>query len=152
MASVAISIMRCSHTRPTWASDPSPSHSPNPNPNPNQDDDTYPSPAPDGYEYWSRTIKGKSFRVYLRRPVGSGAGDQEQTILDVNEVETSPSGKLLAYAVDGSGYETYNIRLDPNPSPPNPNPTPNPDPDQVQHPAQGPHHRRRDGRGDSRDG
>ena len=30
---------------------------------------------------------------------------------DVHEVETSPSGKLLAYAVDGSGYETYNIRL-----------------------------------------
>jgi len=98
-----------------------------------EDDDTYPSPAPDGFEYWSRTIKGKSFRVYLRRPRGSGAGEQEQTILDVNEVaslpyfqkeegwdaaqcdvrevETSPSGKLLAYAVDGSGYETYNIRL-----------------------------------------
>merc|ERR1740139_1515095 len=76
-----------------------------------EDDDTYPSPAPDGFEYWSRTIKGKSFRVYLRRPRGSGAGEQEQTILDVNEVATSPSGKLLAYAVDGSGYETYNIRL-----------------------------------------
>ena len=98
-----------------------------------EDDDTHPSPAPDGFEYWSRTIKGKSFRVYLRRPRGSGAGEQEQTILDVNEVaslpyfqkeegwdaaqcdvhevETSPSGKLLAYAVDGSGYETYNIRL-----------------------------------------
>lgn len=53
-----------------------------------EDDDTYPSPAPDGYEYWSRTIKGKSFRVYLRRPRGSGAGEQEQTILDVNEVLT----------------------------------------------------------------
>lgn len=26
-------------------------------------------------------------------------------------VETSPSGRLLAYSVDGSGYETYNIRL-----------------------------------------
>ena len=98
-----------------------------------EDDDTYPSPAPDGYEYWSRTIKGKSFRVYLRRPRGSDAGEDEQTILDVNEVaslpyfqkeegwdaaqcdvhevETNPSGKLLAYAVDGSGYETYNIRL-----------------------------------------
>jgi oligopeptidase B len=143
-----------------------------------EDDDTYPSPAPDGYEYWSRTIKGKSFRVYLRRPRGSGAGEQEQTILDVNEVltpanpdanaspgsnpdsnpdpdanpdskprqvatlpyfqneegwdaaqcdvhevETSPSGKLLAYAVDGSGYVS-------NPDPgPDPNPHLHPHPD-----------------------
>ena len=38
-----------------------------------EDDDTYPSPAPDGFEYWSRTVKGKSFRQYLRRPVGGGA-------------------------------------------------------------------------------
>ena len=63
-----------------------------------EDDDTYPSPAPDGYEYWSRTIKGKSFRVYLRRPRGSGAGEQEQTILDVNEVLT-PADLALALAL-----------------------------------------------------
>ncbi|EOD12317.1 hypothetical protein EMIHUDRAFT_437321, partial [Emiliania huxleyi CCMP1516] len=96
-----------------------------------EDDDTHPTPAADGYEYWSRTTKGKSFRVYLRRPRGSAG--EEQTILDVNEVpslqyfkdeggwdasqcdvhavETSPSGRLLAYAVDGSGYETYTVRL-----------------------------------------
>ena len=30
---------------------------------------------------------------------------------DVQEIEPSPSGHLLAYSVDGSGYETYNIRL-----------------------------------------
>jgi oligopeptidase B len=52
-----------------------------------EDDDTYPTPAADGYEYWSRTIKGKSFRVYLRRPLGSS---EEQTILDVNEVPSLP--------------------------------------------------------------
>ena len=97
-----------------------------------EDDDTYPSPAPDGFEYWSRTVKGKSFRQYLRRPIGAGDA-AEETILDVNavpslaffaendawdaaqcdvhDVATSPSGKILAYSVDGSGYETYNVRL-----------------------------------------
>ena len=97
-----------------------------------EDDDTYPSPSADGYEYWSRTVKGKSFRQHLRRRVGAPAGS-EQVYLDVNTVpslpyytavanwdaaqcdvraiEPSPSGNMLAYCVDGSGYETYNIRL-----------------------------------------
>lgn len=96
-----------------------------------EDDDTYPSPAKDGFEYWSRTVKGKSFRQYLRRQ--RDTSNEGELILDVNEVSTkpffaetsgwdaaqcdvssvepSPSGKLLAYSVDGSGYETYNIRL-----------------------------------------
>ena len=77
-------------------------------------------------------MKGKSFRQYLRRPVGAADGNGE-LILDVNEVckmpyfletpgwaaaqcdvhdvQPSPSGRFLAYSVDGSGYETYNIRL-----------------------------------------
>ena len=95
-----------------------------------EDDDTHPTPAADGYEYWSRTVKGASFRQYLRRTRGS---DAEELLLDVNDVSalpffigadgwdaaqcdvrgltTSPSGRLLAYAVDGSGYETYTVRL-----------------------------------------
>ena len=101
-----------------------------------EDDDTFPAPAADGFEYWSRTVKGKSFRQFLRRARGtdaSSAASSEQIMLDVNEVpslpffqqragwdaaqcdvhavEVSPSGKLLAYSVDGSGYETYAIRL-----------------------------------------
>ena len=28
-----------------------------------EDDDTHPAPASDGYEYWSRTVKGASFRT-----------------------------------------------------------------------------------------
>ena len=97
-----------------------------------EDDDTHPSPAADGFEYWSRTIKGKSFRQYLRR-AQAGVDAEEMTILDVNAVpsmpffaendkwdaaqcdvyavEVSPAGKTLAYSVDGSGYETYVIRL-----------------------------------------
>ena len=97
-----------------------------------EDDDTYPAPAADGFEYWSRNIKGKPFRQYLRRPIGADKTSEElyldvnavstmeyftategwdSTQCDVHEVDTSPSGNLLAYAVDGSGYETYNIRL-----------------------------------------
>ena len=30
---------------------------------------------------------------------------------DVQSITPSPSGKLLAYCVDGSGYETYDVRL-----------------------------------------
>ena len=30
---------------------------------------------------------------------------------DVQSIKPSPSGKLLAYCVDGSGYETYDVRL-----------------------------------------
>ena len=30
---------------------------------------------------------------------------------DVHDIAVSPSGNLLAYSVDGSGYETYNIRF-----------------------------------------
>ena len=89
-----------------------------------EDDETVAAPAGDGYEYFSRTIKGSSFRQFLRRPVGS---TEEATVyLDVNavaqtlatpsqcdvrEVKPSPSGKLLAYTIDGSGYETYDIRF-----------------------------------------
>ena len=30
---------------------------------------------------------------------------------DVQSIKPSPSGKTLAYCVDGSGYETYDVRL-----------------------------------------
>ena len=105
-----------------------------------EDDDTHPTPVPDGFEYWSRTVKGKSFRQYLRRRRGAPA-DAETTILDVNlvsqepffaetagwdaaqcdvhAVEACPSGGLLAYSVDGSGYETCSApRLEPHAIPP----------------------------------
>lgn len=89
--------------------------------------DEHPSPAADGYEYWSRTVKGLPFRQHVRRPCSSGAGDLE-LVLDVNavaaslpaeqqahcavsEVVPSPSGRLLAYTVDGSGYENYEVRV-----------------------------------------
>ena len=97
-----------------------------------EDDDEYPVPAGDGYAYWLRTVKGKSFKQYLRRKIGA-AVDAVQVYLDVNAVPSlpffagnenwdskqcdvqsikpSPSGSMLAYCVDGSGYETYDVRL-----------------------------------------
>ena len=95
--------------------------------------DQYPSPAADGYEYWSRTVAGRPFRLYLRRrrghPMGAeAAAHEEEVLLDVNavaatlppaqraqcgvsEVVPSPSGGLLAFTVDGTGDETYEVRL-----------------------------------------
>ena len=97
-----------------------------------EDDDEYPVPAADGYEYWARTVKGQSFKQYLRKRIGDAVA-AAQVFLDVNAVPSlpfftsnanwdakqcdvqsikpSPSGALLAYCVDGSGYETYNVRL-----------------------------------------
>lgn len=96
-----------------------------------EDDDEHPIPADDGYEYWSRTIAGKSFKQYLRQKIGTS--NAEQVYLDVNVVPSLPffssnpkwdaqqcdvrsikpsfSGTTLAYCVDGSGYETYDVRL-----------------------------------------
>uniref|UniRef100_A0A7S0Q3P3 Prolyl endopeptidase n=1 Tax=Coccolithus braarudii TaxID=221442 RepID=A0A7S0Q3P3_9EUKA len=97
-----------------------------------EDDDGHPAPRADGYEYWHRTVKGQSFKQYLRRKIGAAA-EAAQVYLDVNTVPSlpffssnsawdakqcdvqsirpSPSGEVLAYCVDGSGYETYDVRL-----------------------------------------
>ena len=55
-----------------------------------EDDDTV--PYKDGaYMYWSRTVKGLSYRQYLRKRVGS---EEETIYLDVNEVsKTLPNPK-----------------------------------------------------------
>ena len=90
-----------------------------------EDAEQQPSPSADGFEYWSRTVKGSAFRRFLRRPRG---GATAEVILDVNvvaktlpaaqegqcgvsEVVPSPSGSLLAYTLDGTGFETYAIHL-----------------------------------------
>ena len=90
----------------------------------------YPTPADDGYEYWTRTIKGQNYKLHVRRRRGAGAAaDDEEVVLDINavaltlppaeqshcavsEVVPSPAGSMLAFTVDESGgYETYAIRL-----------------------------------------
>ena len=92
-----------------------------------QEFDQFPSPAADGYEYWSRTVAGRPFRLHLRRLRGRPMAEEE-VVLDINgvaatlpkeqqaqcgvaQVLPSPSGRLLAYTVDGTGDETYEVRL-----------------------------------------
>jgi oligopeptidase B len=72
------------------------------------------------YLYYSKTVKGLSYKIHCRR---LAFGGPEEVILDENDVakgheysdvgswEPSPSHRLLAYGVDNSGYETYTIRV-----------------------------------------
>lgn len=84
-----------------------------------EDDETVPYEMGD-FEYFSRTIKGEPFRQFVRRRPGG----EEEVYLDVNvvsktlekpamcdvgEVEVSKSGALVAFTLDQSGYETYDI-------------------------------------------
>ena len=80
------------------------------------------------YRYHHRYEDGKEYAIHCRRRVGpeeadAGASVDEEVILDVNEVaeghafcqvgsrSVSPSGRLLAYAVDTVGRREYAIRV-----------------------------------------
>ncbi|KAG5189638.1 hypothetical protein JKP88DRAFT_347625 [Tribonema minus] len=70
--------------------------------------------------YYTRTEKGKSYRIYCRK---AHKDAPEHVLLDVNQVAEghsycdvggvgpSPDHTIAAYAVDHSGYETYEIRF-----------------------------------------
>lgn len=76
-------------------------------------DDSYPYPY-GAYEYYSRTVEGKSYTIYCRKQ-----NKVEEVILDVNElavgkkhcqvgcVSPSPDHSILAFSEDAKGYETY---------------------------------------------
>ncbi|MFQ5490598.1 MAG: S9 family peptidase [Phycisphaerae bacterium] len=79
-------------------------------------------PTPkDKYYYYSRTFEGKQYPVYCRKQGSLEA--PEEVLLDANELaaghdyfrlgvfEVSPDHKLLAYAVDTNGSETYTLRI-----------------------------------------
>ncbi len=84
--------------------------------------------------YYHRTIEGKNYPVHCRRPVGpAGAaedpptdaapGPDEQVVLDENalaeghdylqvgNLAVSPDHRLVAYAVDTSGRELFDLRF-----------------------------------------
>ncbi|MEE3134970.1 MAG: S9 family peptidase [Candidatus Thermoplasmatota archaeon] len=76
------------------------------------------------YEYYSHTIEGLSYSIHCRRNKEL-ENSVEEVILDENELakklgttqmnvgglRISPSQKLLAYSVDTTGYETYEISI-----------------------------------------
>ncbi len=79
----------------------------------------YPSGA---YEYFTKTVEGKQYKVYCRRPRGAG-NDQEETLIDLNveqsgssffEMSTfapSPCHGLLAFTTDRDGSEQYKLSI-----------------------------------------
>lgn len=85
-------------------------------------DEDMPYPYGD-HSYYSKTIKGKSYRIHCRKPLSADASKGEQIILDenilaenqeyvdVNTVVTSPDHTLLAYSVDYDGSETYKVTV-----------------------------------------
>jgi oligopeptidase B len=78
-----------------------------------------------GYRYWHRTPAGAENRQLLRAPLGqAGPGGGEPTLLldenalakatgyvDVQVTEPSPDDRLLAWSVDTSGEEIYQLRF-----------------------------------------
>ncbi|ETW07058.1 hypothetical protein, variant 2 [Aphanomyces invadans] len=80
-------------------------------------------PYPHGdYLYYTRTEEGKAYRIHCRKPRHDANG-AEEILLDVNQlaegqahcdldsVEPSPDHKFLAYSVDFTAYETYDIYI-----------------------------------------
>ncbi len=82
-------------------------------------------PVPNGkFEYFSHTIEGLSYPIHCRKNRELNNSDEE-IILDENElskklgttqmnvggIRISPSQNLLAFSVDTSGYETYEITI-----------------------------------------
>ena len=70
--------------------------------------------------YYSRTEKGKQYRIYCRKP-RSGDPAPEQVLLDLNalagdgkfiglgDYEVSDDGNLLAYSTDVTGHRDYDL-------------------------------------------
>ena len=73
-----------------------------------------------GHFYYSRTRKGKQYRIYCRRP--GRVDGPEQVIFDVNEAakghkfyalgafDVSPDGNLLAFSSDTTGFREYTLQ------------------------------------------
>jgi oligopeptidase B len=77
-----------------------------------------------GFRYWYRTPAGADNRQLLRAPLSPGPGQAEPTLLvdenalakatgyvDVPVTEPSPDDRLLAWSVDTSGEEVYQLRF-----------------------------------------
>jgi len=75
----------------------------------------------DDYYYYSRTEKGKQYKIHCRKK--GGLDGEEEILLDENQLaegkdymhlgvyEVSPDHKLLAYATDTAGSERYTLQV-----------------------------------------
>jgi len=85
-----------------------------------EDDDTAPYRRGD-YFYFTRTMKGRQYPIYLRKKGTLTA--PEEVLLDVNELAKGQSfmavgsftpsddGRLLAYSTDSTGYRQYTLHV-----------------------------------------
>ena len=85
-----------------------------------EDDDTAPYRRGD-YFYFTRTVQGQQYPIYLRRKGATTAPDE--VLLDVNELAKgqafmaigafapSDDGRLLAYTTDSTGYRQYTLHV-----------------------------------------
>jgi oligopeptidase B len=74
-----------------------------------------------GFLYYTRTVQGLQYPIHCRRLAQEDS--PEQVILDVNQLaqsqpymavggmEVSPSGNLLAYSTDNTGFRQYTLRV-----------------------------------------
>ncbi len=78
-------------------------------------------PHRDGeFYYYSKTVQGKSYKIHCRKPLTS---EEETVVIDENKLaegheysdmstySLSPSHTKVAYSIDHSGYETYDVRF-----------------------------------------
>lgn len=88
-----------------------------------EDDSTPPFRWRDHY-YYSKTVKGLQYRIYMRYPADSQQPEQDaQVVLDLNEMakghsfmslsdyEISDNGQWLAYSFDETGYRQYKLAV-----------------------------------------
>jgi len=79
-------------------------------------------PYPDhGFLYFSRTLEGSQYPIHCRR--AANPDGPEEILLDVNQLaigqaymavggmSISPSGDLLAYSTDNTGFRQYTLRI-----------------------------------------
>lgn len=78
----------------------------------------------DAFVYYSRTLEGSSYTFHCRKPIlADGTHGVEEVILDenaiargqkhcdINDIAVSPDHQLMAYSVDFSGDEVYDILI-----------------------------------------
>ena len=88
-----------------------------------KEDDETPPVRWGAFLYYSRTEKGKQYRIFCRRRAAEAGPGDEEVFLDANveaegleyyrlgSVSVSPDHRLLAWAADTDGGETYTIRV-----------------------------------------